>query len=94
MRTCKANHRDIAMFPFQTLNYPYPISTVFPASAEVTNDEPSARDRLALSLPKSNSYATLDTGVLNTLRFVDYRYSRFALDPRTGLFSVIRSAVH
>lgn len=27
---------------------------------------------------------------LNTLVIVDYRYSRFALDPRTGLFNMIR----
>ena len=30
---------------------------------------------------------------MGTLTFVDYRYNRFALDPRTGLFSMIRSVV-
>ena len=32
-------------------------------------------------------------GMLRCLSVVDYRYSRFALDPRTGLFNMIRYVV-
>jgi len=28
--------------------------------------------------------------MLDTLHIIDYRYSRFAVDPRTGLFNIIR----
>ena len=42
-------------------------------------------------LPK---YRTGDADArIGTLTYVDYRYNRFALDPRTGLFSMIRSVV-
>jgi hypothetical protein len=34
-----------------------------------------------------------DDEVLETLRVVDYRYSRFALNPRTGLFAPARCVV-
>ncbi|KAK7005604.1 cation-transporting ATPase [Favolaschia claudopus] len=61
-------HRDITLFRIQSLDYPYPVSTVFPASADA---------------PQSAS-------TIGTLLVVDYRYSRFALDPRTGLFTMIR----
>ena len=30
---------------------------------------------------------------INDLLIVDYRYARFALDPRTGLFSMVRSVL-
>ncbi|KAF8210382.1 hypothetical protein K438DRAFT_1809584 [Mycena galopus ATCC 62051] len=65
-------YRDITLFQIRTLNYPYPISTVFPISVgDPTNTQS----------PDS---------ILRTLIVVDYRYSRFALDPRTGFFSMIR----
>lgn len=57
--------------------YPYDISTVFSKPVD-----PSAR----LNTPS----AELVNGKLKTLVIVDYRYSRFALDPRTGLFDMIR----
>lgn len=49
--------------------------------------------------PLSTVFTTKSTGEngatgkiseLSTLRIVDYRYSRFALDPRSGLFSAIK----
>ncbi|KAJ7251534.1 Ca-transporting ATPase [Mycena haematopus] len=65
-------YRDITLFRIQTLDYQYPISTVFPTSIV---DSTNSRQ------PDS---------LLHTLIVVDYRYSRFALDPRTGLFNMIR----
>ncbi|KAJ6499197.1 hypothetical protein C8R45DRAFT_981502 [Mycena sanguinolenta] len=68
-------YRDITLFPIRTLNYQYPISTVFPTSIAITDSiNPQPPDSL-----------------LQTLMVIDYRYSRFALDPRTGLFSMIRN---
>ncbi|KAJ7287425.1 Ca-transporting ATPase [Mycena rebaudengoi] len=67
---------DIVLVHIRTLSYPYHISTVFP----------SVVDPVQLQAP-------LDTArqeSLGSLILVDYRYSRFALDPRTGLFSIIR----
>ncbi|KAJ7446163.1 hypothetical protein B0H11DRAFT_2085328 [Mycena galericulata] len=71
-------HRDITLFRIRTLSYPYPISTVFPSSIVV--DATELRGSSQNQQPES----------LGTLTMVDYRYSRFALDPRTGLFTMIR----
>ncbi|KAJ7091282.1 Ca-transporting ATPase [Mycena epipterygia] len=69
--------RDITLFRILTLDYPYPISTVFP-SPVVDPLEPAG--------PSSS----LNDQPMGTLTVVDYRYSRFALDPRTGFFNMIR----
>nr|GAT56792.1 Ca-transporting ATPase [Mycena chlorophos] len=60
-------HRDITLFRIRTLDYPYPISTVFRPTIDASGTE-----------------------LLHRLIIVDYRYNRFALDPRSGLFSMIR----
>ncbi|KAJ7722136.1 hypothetical protein DFH07DRAFT_857204 [Mycena maculata] len=69
-------YRDITLFRIRNLSYPYPLSTVFPSSVVVDPIEPQG---------SSSNHETLDTLIV-----VDYRYSRFALDPRTGLFAMIR----
>jgi hypothetical protein len=76
----KSAYRDIALFPIHTLEYPYHISTAFPAQADSTSQISS----------RSGVNGDVDTSVLQTLTIVDYRYARFALDPRTGLFSMVR----
>ncbi|KAJ7497400.1 hypothetical protein FB451DRAFT_1211342 [Mycena latifolia] len=75
-------YRDITLFRILTLNYPYPISTVFPPS--------SVADALEPSRSSSSSVNNQQPDTLGSLTIVDYRYSRFALDPRTGLFNMIR----
>ncbi|KAJ6499996.1 hypothetical protein C8R47DRAFT_273891 [Mycena vitilis] len=75
-------YRDITLFRIRALNYPYHISTVFPSSVV----DPTVP-------PASSSSSSLNNQAqefLSTLIIVDYRYSRFALDPRTGLFNMIR----
>lgn len=74
-------YRDLTLFRIRTLDYPYPISTVFPFPA-------AASDLLEPTTSPSLDNQQLDP--LGSLTIVDYRYSRFALDPRTGLFSMIR----
>ncbi|KAJ7188128.1 hypothetical protein C8R46DRAFT_1053735 [Mycena filopes] len=71
-------YRDITLFRIRVLDYPYHISTVFPSSVvdPIVTQESSSNVQPAESL--------------DTLIVVDYRYSRFALDPRTGLFNMIR----
>lgn len=70
------------MFPLTVLSYPYHISSVFPNANDADRD--------------LSADATYDktSGYLTQLRIVDYRYSRFALDPRTGLFNVLKYGQH
>lgn len=70
-------YRDINMFPLQRLDYPYPLNSVF-------HEGPSPTDSHA------NGHSPETDLQLETLITVDYRYSRFALDPRNGLFSVVQ----
>ncbi|KAJ6594005.1 Ca-transporting ATPase [Mycena capillaripes] len=74
-------YRDITLFHIRTLNYPYHISTVFPSSVA---------DPIVPRRSSSPSVNIQQQESLGTLTVVDYRYSRFALDPRTGLFNMIR----
>ncbi|KAI0081294.1 hypothetical protein K474DRAFT_1768739 [Panus rudis PR-1116 ss-1] len=67
-------YRDIALFPVRILDYPYHISTVFPA--EVDQRLPGEANGTSV--------------ILDHLLVVDYRYARFALDPRNGLFSLVK----
>ncbi|KAI0351056.1 Ca-transporting ATPase [Trametes cingulata] len=71
-------YRDIALFELRRIRYPYPITTVFSTAPDPSQLLPTARG----SRSEGDS--------LDTLTYIDYRYNRFALDPRTGLFSMIR----
>ncbi|KAL0571147.1 hypothetical protein V5O48_010802 [Marasmius crinis-equi] len=78
-------HTDVALFPVKILDYPYPIHTALP---------PVASD--GLSTPTSNASDDtydVESKILRKLLVVDYRYTRFILDPRTGLFSVLRLVI-
>ncbi|KAH7915166.1 hypothetical protein BJ138DRAFT_1122835 [Hygrophoropsis aurantiaca] len=82
----ESSHADITLFPVKRLDYPYPRSTVF----QVTLPEvrPNAiRRPSATTPPKLNGNSD---DILQELYIVDYRYSRFALDVQTGLFSMTR----
>lgn len=87
----QTTHRDIALFPLQTLSYPYPISTVFSSLTEESlKSQKQSRRSSVSSTPQVQNGVTTGDQILETLRVVDYRYSRFALDPRTGLFGMTR----
>lgn len=80
------------MFPLKTLNYPYRLSTVFPPLSLDSNGSANGIMRSSASSPRKPANALdMNIEMLETLRVVDYRYSRFALDPRTGLFHMTRS---
>jgi cation-transporting ATPase 13A2 len=83
--TRKTAHGSAALIPVRTIKYPYRISTVFGA----TVTETSFPERGPMTILQKLG-ETADGEMLDHLCIVDYRYSRFALDPRTGLFSMIR----
>ncbi|KAF9012429.1 P-type ATPase [Cyathus striatus] len=80
-------HRALNLIPVRTLNYPYHIFTVFPASVPIDQGIELYREQLT---NEAGRYYDAKDGTLKRLLVVDYRYSRFALDPRTGLFSMIK----
>src|SRR6266436_8033165 len=89
----KTTYRDMALFPLQHVKYPYHISTVFlppPPSLDSNGRLNGSRRPSASSPRKPGDGLDTDVQMLDNLHIVDYRYSRFALDPRTGLFNMIR----
>jgi len=88
---CETAHRDITLFPLQTLVYPYHIKTVFPSVVPPDQVIPASSLSSTSSLNKINGGPiSRDDGALKYLTIVDYRHTRFVLDPRTGLFSMVR----
>ncbi|KII92069.1 hypothetical protein PLICRDRAFT_103455 [Plicaturopsis crispa FD-325 SS-3] len=78
-------NRDVTLYPMRVLEYPYHISTVFPGNAPPE----SLSSRPSISAPTKPSIGSEDEiSMLEELRVIDYRYSRFALDPRNGLFAM------
>src|SRR6267154_1774940 len=87
----KTTYRDMALFPLQHIKYPYHVSTVFPSPALDSNGRLNNSRRPSVSSArKPGDDLDSEVQMLDTLLVVDYRYSRFALDPRTGLFDMIR----
>ncbi|KAA1476776.1 P-type ATPase [Dentipellis sp. KUC8613] len=79
-------YRDIALFPVHRLHYPYPASTVF-TGLSATSGGPGSPKTNGNGLGNGAPDADLQ---LENLLVLDYRYARFALDPRTGLFSMVK----
>ncbi|KAI0063606.1 P-type ATPase [Artomyces pyxidatus] len=78
-------YRDIALFPARRFQYPYRRSTVFSG--------PLTAEALATAKINGGGIPSADSGedeLLDSLLVVDYRYARFALDPRTGFFSMVK----
>ncbi|KAG1716644.1 hypothetical protein ID866_522 [Astraeus odoratus] len=78
-------YRDITLFPIKHLPYPYERSSVFPNVSPDIEGLPRNTQ-----IPKANSYDNDGSDIIGDLLIVDYRYSRFVLDPNTGLFSTLR----
>ncbi|KAF8444715.1 hypothetical protein L210DRAFT_3040504 [Boletus edulis BED1] len=81
--------RDITLFPVKRIPYPYERSTVFSSTPPESNGRSRKPSVSSRSKPNGNN----DNGkveMLQDLHIVDYRYSRFALDTRTGLFIMVR----
>jgi hypothetical protein len=91
----KTPYRDMAMSPLQNVKYPYRLSTVFPPLTLDSNGCLNGIRRSSTSSPrKLRGALDTDIEILDMLRIVDYRYSRFALDPRSGLFHMTRSSIY
>lgn len=73
------------LLPVQKLNYRYPITTVFPETV------PSVPGTETIT-PAFEDLSVKD-GLLHNLIVIEYRYNRFAVDPRTGLFAMVRFVV-
>lgn len=69
------------LLPIQTITYQYPVNTVFP---EKISTIPGTLG------PHLTHEGNLEDDILEKLLIIDYRYNRFALDPRTGLFNMVR----
>ncbi|KAF9227264.1 hypothetical protein BS17DRAFT_775209 [Gyrodon lividus] len=80
-------HRDITLFAVKRIAYPYERSTVFTSTPDL-NGQPRKVSTASRTKANSNNHDKID--LLEDLHIVDYRYSRFALDAQTGLFTMIR----
>ncbi|KAL1672462.1 hypothetical protein EV122DRAFT_271611 [Schizophyllum commune] len=77
---------DVTLYPVRIVDYPFHVTTVFPAVPAIDQSNEMTNGWHDNSSPSYDE----DTQMLKQLMVVDYRYSRFALDPRTGLFSMVR----
>jgi len=82
---CQSAHKAIMLLPIRKLNYPYHITTVFPASIPIV---PGSEGPIQPSKGFDE-----ESGVLKHLLIAEYRYTRYAVDPRTGLFYVVRYGI-
>jgi cation-transporting ATPase 13A2 len=81
LNTFQSTYKAVMLLPIQALEYPYHISTVFPQTVPL--------DQGTEVVIPPQDYGVRD-GMLSHLLIVDYRYTRFAVDPRTGLFHMVR----
>lgn len=89
--------RDVFIFHIVTVPYGYNIKTVFPkatsdllpshSSGHVTPSRLSSAKPIEPPLSASSDD---DDTILHQLNTIDFRYLRFVLDPRTGLYSLAR----
>ncbi|KDQ21478.1 hypothetical protein BOTBODRAFT_25926 [Botryobasidium botryosum FD-172 SS1] len=91
-------YQDFFIHELLTLEYPYPYSSVFPppiptasSSAPTAQSASQTRASTPSILGKAASHISRDVNdELVTLRAVDYRHTRFALDPKSGFFTMVR----
>lgn len=70
------------LLPIQKVQYRHPITTVFPETIPIVPG-------MEFITPSNEEYDAKD-GQLSNLLVIDYRYNRLAVDPRTGLFAMVR----
>ncbi|KAF9066168.1 Ca-transporting ATPase [Rhodocollybia butyracea] len=80
----ESSNKDIILVSLQKLDYPFPITTVFPSTLSLDQSTPTFFN-------ESNETYNAETKMLHSLVVVNYRHSRFALDPRNGLFYTLRN---
>ena len=76
---CKTTFGDTLFIPVRRIPYPYRASTVFP-------------NHMASTKVNGNGSLSINSEdfLLENLLIIDYRYAKFALDPTSGLFSVVK----
>jgi cation-transporting ATPase 13A2 len=83
----KSAYRTITLQTIRVLDYHHHISTVFPP--DIPNNQCSELYKSSLE-QKMDEHLDSESGTLKKLLVVDYRYTRYALDPRTGLFAMVK----
>jgi len=96
-------YKDLNIQPIQTIPYPYPLSTVFPPTRSSTSNTPNGTiTGNTTPTPAGPNGAKilvptdLERGrvgwedALGFLKVVEYRYTRFALDERSGDWRMVR----
>ncbi|KAF9529431.1 P-type ATPase [Crepidotus variabilis] len=78
----ESSYRAIMLLPIQTIKYQYPITSVFPEKIPTIPGTPAFQP--------SNEALGIHDDLLENLLVIDYRYNRFAVDPRTGIFTMVR----
>ncbi|KAF8609052.1 Ca-transporting ATPase [Ceratobasidium sp. AG-I] len=100
----ETEHSDFIIQQIQRIDYPYPLDTIFNSGPSSSGHTPgTATPNFPDTVPSVNGLAppngngtlkpnsTHDTTPMGTLSFVDYRYTRFVLDPRTRKFVMLRN---
>jgi cation-transporting ATPase 13A2 len=102
--TCQTPYGDLNTATLQTIPYPYPVSTVFPPSQTASvsstpvgtttgNTTPSpagpADAKVMVPLDLERGRIGWDDA-MGFLKIVEYRYTRFALDERSGRWKMVR----
>ncbi|KAF8967867.1 P-type ATPase [Flammula alnicola] len=80
----ESSYKAIVLLPIRILKYPYHISTVFAPTLPIIPGTEAEAVRV------SNEDYSVKDGMLEHLLITDYRHTRFAVDPRTGLFNMVR----
>nr|XP_019012720.1 cation-transporting ATPase 13A3/4/5 [Kwoniella pini CBS 10737]OCF51501.1 cation-transporting ATPase 13A3/4/5 [Kwoniella pini CBS 10737] len=78
---------DLHIIPLQVIPYPYPLSTVFPQHSQII--PATAGSSTAPSLRGQNGTTTWEE-TMGFLKIMEYRYTKFALDPANGRWAMIR----
>ncbi|KAG8963193.1 hypothetical protein FRC03_003287 [Tulasnella sp. 419] len=101
----ETSYRTLTIEKMRVVDYPYPLSTAFTSSIPSSSSTPiprsstpiqSQNDRMSLGSGNGQLFANGTTGVpgpsplLSFIKMMDYRYTRYILDPRTGLFSMLK----
>ncbi|KAF8200947.1 P-type ATPase [Pholiota molesta] len=79
----ESSYKAISLLPIKEIHYPYHISTVFHGTLPII---PGTEAEI---IKPSNEKYSVENGMLKYLLITDYRHTRFAVDPRTGLLTLL-----
>ncbi|KZT40553.1 hypothetical protein SISSUDRAFT_1044071 [Sistotremastrum suecicum HHB10207 ss-3] len=87
----ETSSKEILLFPIQELQYPYTLESVFPPSFENARASGTVTpSSSAKNVNSAHENGTSKSTPITTLKYIDYRYARFVLDPRSGVFGMLK----